>query len=663
MRRSLKLFGSVAATLVPRFCLAFAATAPLANLIAAVSRLDAFLLYRTVWEVIASVSGLSLLAVAYGVVAGSVLGLVSAAFIAIRGPRRLKVSIGRVTSSLTALLAVLLGIVFLHSFEKWLETVLGWHPHRLGKVLFLVASLSVAALALVWAHVKTKMRVDVGLNNVFCSKATRRNVLTAGGAAVAASALDLVARAEPRQPRTRPTGPRPNILLITFDALAAADMSVYGYHLPTTPNLARYAANAAVFENFYSCSTFTTASVVAFSCGRYPSSTGVYHYGGRLRGDNAFRTLPHVLREAGYGTAASVGNPAAHPGACHIEGYDLAPPSPDHDRVLRFLQTGVVDQFAVMDYLHAFDQTETRIQIITAKIVSSLFGGPIPIGDSRSPPEASFHEAAAMWKRMSGPKFLHVHLLAPHLPYQPSTPFYGRFLRAGDLVPPSWSQMAIGFLNNDYTYSPQHQPFFDALRRRYDEWIANADAAFGDFIGQMEARGELRDTVVAISADHGESFQGGFYSHGSGYQHGTVVHIPLIIREPGRCRATRISTPCDASRLAPTLLDLAGLEVPDWMEGPSLNPVLANPEAESGGYAFTQYFELDSVFRPIANGTIGVVDGKHQYIVDLETGKGQLYELADAHLHSREISARLPGVARTLHDRIRARFPAISISA
>ncbi len=74
-----------------------------------------------------------------------------------------------------------------------------------------------------------------------------------------------------------------NIVLITFDTHGAAHMSLYGYSLPTTPNIDEFAKTATTFTNFYSCSTFTKPSILACLTSRYPSDIQVYQVSGFLR--------------------------------------------------------------------------------------------------------------------------------------------------------------------------------------------------------------------------------------------------------------------------------------------------------------------------------------------------------------------------------------------
>ena len=62
--------------------------------------------------------------------------------------------------------------------------------------------------------------------------------------------------------------------------------------------------------------------------------------------------------------------------------------------------------------------------------------------------------------------------------------------------------------------------------------MLSADRAFGSFISDLETRGKLQNTTVIVSADHGESFEGGVFRHESPYLTRPVLHIPLIIRIP-----------------------------------------------------------------------------------------------------------------------------------
>ena len=77
------------------------------------------------------------------------------------------------------------------------------------------------------------------------------------------------------------------------------------------------------------------------------------------------------------------------------------------------------------------------------------------------------------------------------------------------------------------------------------------------------------------------------------------------------------------------------------------------------GHAFTQYLVPNSSFEPITRGTVGVIDGRYQFVLDLEKDTGKLFDLAEAHEQKVDRSLAEPAVAADLRAQIRRRFPQI----
>jgi arylsulfatase A-like enzyme len=198
----------------------------------------------------------------------------------------------------------------------------------------------------------------------------------------------------------------------------------------------------------------------------------------------------------------------------------------------------------------------------------------------------------------------------------------------------------------------------DRRRLAYDEFIATGDRAFGSFISDLESAGRLENTTVIVSADHGESFEGGVYQHQSPYLTRPVIHVPLIIRTPGQQDNRTINFTTDQTSLAPTILELAGVPKPDSMSGHSLVELLnRDSRGDNEGAAFTQYLERNSVFKPLRNGTVGVIDGQFEYVVYLDSQKGELRPLNEAHIWNLDRSADYPTRAEALRAALHLRFP------
>lgn len=511
-----------------------------------------------------------------------------------------------------------------------------------------LATLELVAGAL-WYGRRSKRIELARLSASLSGRFTRRALLLSvvggvltglAGEDAAVPAARLVGRAPPR--RTSP-----NLLLVTFDALSAEDVSCYGYRLPTTPHIDALAQSSYVFKNYYATCTFTTPSIVSMLTGRYPSSTHVYHYGGPLHGRAAMRTLPGQLRVGGYRTAASVANPGAHP-ACLGFGtdFDILPAPPITDLATR----EAVQLFRSAVFADDAGRAANFVPYMLEQLSPRAFGNV----HSSFPPQLSFQQAEQILRQLRGPFFLWVHVFAPHFPYLPEPPYLHRFLRGDELR--THAEFTDMTALTGLAYPAAKQPMVDKARLRYDEWIAQADGAFGDFMAALRSSGRLNDTAVIVSADHGESFEGGFMGHGGAQQLPPIVHIPLVVHLPRQVGRRDITAVVDQTDLAPTILDLAGLPRPEWMDGQSATGLMRGEGEPEGRLAFTQFFVANSAFKPVKHGTVGAIDGKHQYVFDLDKGSGALFRLSDD-WRSVDRSAAESRLAAELHARMHERFP------
>ena len=536
------------------------------------------------------------------------------------------------------------------------------HSHlsvRYTSLIFVLYYLGFAAALVV---PKQRKQLTGSLDGFLEEKTTRRAAIGLAAATVAVIAAERVTKTAITRAAPLP-GKRPerNILLISFDALGADDMSLYGYRLPTTPRLEEFAKRSSVFTNFFSASTFTTPGIASILTGLYPSEHGVYHIPGRFDAQRARMTLPHVLREKGFATGASIANPYAFFLNQDIAGdYDIFPDMPFHVRDLRrawngtsiLHQQGALGNRAVefVDFKHAFELLPNLAEQRYPKRFARL--------NSPFPPEQSFAQGLEILDRLPQGFFLWIHVMAPHGPYLPDRSHAGRFLPSGEMR----TEMAQTSFTPATSYTPKQQHLVDLARLRYDEFVSETDEAFGRFISQAEARGRLQNTMMVVTSDHGESFEGGVYSHKSRYLTRPQIHIPLMIRMPGQEQGRRISRVADQTSIAPTILEAVGLTKAEWMRGRSLIPELTvNSPVTEPASAFTQYFETDSTMRPLRKGTVGIIRDREQYIVDLPTGKGFLRPLSEAQSKDCDHSAENPALAAELRSAIHARFPELRI--
>jgi arylsulfatase A-like enzyme len=329
--------------------------------------------------------------------------------------------------------------------------------------------------------------------------------------------------------------PRPDVLLVVVDTLRADRLGAYGFPLPTSPNLDRFAADAVVFERAIAASASTVPSHASLMTSRFVREHSVGWVNGTTRLEGVV-TLAERFRTAGWATGAFVSNFVLRRASGLDAGFDV--------------------------YDDAFSAAERNR----------------PGFFERVAPDTTARAKAWLGARGDEPVFLFVHYQDPHGPYLPPAEWTGAFtaLETEDAAP-----LPVLAGDDDAGGIPRYQalPGLDRLgqyARRYAGEIAYFDASFAQLLAALEARG--RPNVVLVTADHGESFgEGGFYlNHG----HATTpdqAHVPLLVRAPGLA-AGRRPDPVHHVDVAPTLLALAGLPVPAEARGLALGPFLERGE-------------------------------------------------------------------------------------
>ena len=165
-----------------------------------------------------------------------------------------------------------------------------------------------------------------------------------------------------------------------------------------------------------------------------------------------------------------------------------------------------------------------------------------------------------------------------------------------------------------HIYEP-HAPY----EPTYDADVAAADAVIGDLLAELKRLGIYDRATIVLLSDHGE----GLDDHGE-KQHGIflyreTIQVPLIVKLPGGERGgERVSTPAQLVDVAPTLLSLAGVEVPGELTGSSL---LELPEEPRQIYSETFYARIHYGWSDLAS----IVADRFHYI---EAPESELYDLA-----------------------------------
>jgi arylsulfatase A-like enzyme len=193
------------------------------------------------------------------------------------------------------------------------------------------------------------------------------------------------------------------------------------------------------------------------------------------------------------------------------------------------------------------------------------------------------------------------------------------------------------------------------LRRRtmYDMQIANVDADFGGLVDRMEKDGILDNSYVIVTSDHGEMFERGFMGHGGPLLYDPSIHIPLVIHAPGQASRIDIHTPTSNVDILPTILSVAGRQVPSELDGQVLPGVSANYDLEKP--LFSMYSGENSTFGPLKKIALSMRKGDLKLTAVLGYSAEDVFELYDMHNDPEELqdlSQKDTGTFNRLRDEL-----------
>ncbi len=444
---------------------------------------------------------------------------------------------------------------------------------------------------------------------------------------------------------------RRNIILVTFDALTARDMSVYGFDRETTPFISQWAKSATVFTRHEAAANYTAPTTATLMTGKrvWTHRRIQSHAGAPLKSDT--ESLPSLLKNNGYYNMAFITNHIASVQELGmVDSFMVAPLSNEFMEpasIYGFLRYHLYRLFSarVKMYYWILDEDFILHKLLPDNYVKYPLKTEFPI-------EKAFDMyMAEIENKVANPYFAWIHLFPPHAPYLPPEQYFGLFESSPEYR--NWKSQ-YPLVRKRYFSKDMHSDA-NIIRSRYDEFIRYCDRQFQGFIEELEKKGQLNNTIIILTSDHGESFQHGYFTHGGPYLFEQMTHLPLIIKEPGQVEGKVINILVDQTDIPATILDLAGISVPLWVEGRSMVPLLRG-EAFDQKPVFSMNFEKNPASEKITRGTIAVWEGDYKLIYYLEKEKSQLFNLKDdpGELHNLmdnkpEVGRRLLGM---IHDEL-----------
>jgi arylsulfatase A-like enzyme len=352
-----------------------------------------------------------------------------------------------------------------------------------------------------------------------------------------------------------PTPEGPNILWVVWDTVRADRMSLYGHDRPTTPRLDAWAKQARVFDDTLSVAGYTLPSHASMFTGLLPSEHCTHNNHHRLEDD--YVTLAELLRAAGYRTYLFSANPqiSESPKRNFTQGFELAehPWSPRWSaRALALVREKLSPEDNSNELAERLDAAARDEQEPSAWHIKAA---------------GELAEEALLGWLDSGepgrPWFAFVNYMEAHRPLIPPRRYRELFMQPDDVersyqVDRRWLPMW------EYTFGLREYDAkeLELTRATYDAALRQLDDLFASLLEGLAAAGQLEDTVVLLTSDHGEHLgeQHMLDHQYSIYQ--ALLRVPLVIHAPGRILPGRDPRPAANFDVFPSLLELAGVAPP-----------------------------------------------------------------------------------------------------
>ncbi len=401
-----------------------------------------------------------------------------------------------------------------------------------------------------------------------------------------------------------PAEPAPGLVLVVLDTLRADHLGCYGSRRPTSPHLDALARRGVLFEEAVASSPWTLPSMAALLSGRFPTAAV---FDGRLQ-----RSLAEDLAEAGFETAA-------------------------------FTEGGYVSSAFGLDRGFAlFREEEGEVGLFRRAGEPGGGGG---IG-------RTFARATA-WLRNVGdrPFLLLVHTYEVHAPYRRRS--FASGTPPSGLGPTFELSDVVRIRRGRVVLGPRELDHIEAL---YDGGVLEADRHVGRLVEELGRLGLAARTAVAVTADHGEDLGGRFARFAGDHGHALYdeqIRVPLLLVGPGLPAGLRIPDPVRLVDLLPTLLDLAGVEVPEGLDGRSLLPRIR------GGAPPPPETLLRTTGEAGKPARVGVRTGQAKLVVSdplarPRTAAVELFDLARDPGERENLAAVRPALRDALRARLRA---------
>jgi len=379
---------------------------------------------------------------------------------------------------------------------------------------------------------------------------------------------------------------RPNVLIILTDQQRWDTIQRAGYEHMVTPNLDALAEGGVLFENAFCNNPVCMPSRHSMLSGQYPSAIGSTCNGIEMRPD--VPTIHTILKPYGYHTA--------NIGKLHFKNHsarDHREPHPTYgfDTLILSDEPGCYDD-AYIKWVQEKDPSQVENcrcgtppawqgkPIEKARNVHEpyAFEGPEHLTHSAFVAEET---ADFIRRHAAEPFFAIAGFYAPHTPLNPP----GRFV---DMYEPA--RLPLPRMNEGENRLGLSDDEWRRVRAYYYALISHVDDQVGRILSALDEAGIREETIVIFTSDHGEHLGDHGLIHKGPPGLDSCSHVPLVFSWPGRIPAGQARGELiELVDLAPTILDLCGVQVPPFFQGRSFRPLLEGGNYTPRESAFIEY--------------------------------------------------------------------------
>lgn len=412
---------------------------------------------------------------------------------------------------------------------------------------------------------------------------------------------------------------RPNILFISIDDLRPT-LGAYDDTVAITPNLDRLSEEGMTFRQTFCQSAVCAPSRASLMTGLRPDSTRVWHLGDKFREINPETvTMPQYFSRYGYYTV-NIGKIFHNymPDSISWDEPDLRP-----SRYVRSEWLGRDGEtFYISEEVNRSQEIK-RDSLLKLKPIRYADGWNTgPAWEDADVHDTLYYDGAqtelakqtlTRLAEMDKPFYFGLGYFRPHLPFAVPKKYWDMYdpdaipLAPNPDIPkgaPLWTMNSmyelrhydgfehIGHPTSSYRMSEDTARI---LKHGYYASVSYIDALVGDLVNHLKELGIYENTIIIIWGDHGWKL-GDHNSWGKMTNYNIDLQVPMIIRYPGqKLRGSETYAITELVDMFPSLCELAGIEVPDYVQGTSFVPLLSDPELSWKKAAFSQFHRRPKV--------------------------------------------------------------------